>query len=211
MVDELTRYYMRKQNLKVPDEFHDEMEKTDVDELNSAVMYMSAAPAVACAIVYGYSRFRESGGMASAFAHALMKARGRFNPKNDKSDKWPSKKPRHLMTEAEKDDSPVASSIQAATVSDAYKKMKTDKEEALEERLRSSKEKAHETQQMNISRKIVRNIDPFERQRRMNSAIQMSGSTRLGSNKDDRATRKDIEETLKSPGATMERQDKLNA
>ena len=52
----------------------------------------------------------------------------------------------------------------SGAIADVYKQMKTDREAALEERLRSSKEKAQETEQS--SRKVVRNIDPFERQRR---------------------------------------------
>ena len=59
MVDELTRYYLRKQNLKVSDEYHEMMIPSDVDELNKATAYMMVAPIVSAAIVYGYSKMRE--------------------------------------------------------------------------------------------------------------------------------------------------------
>ena len=79
MVDELTRYYMRKQNLKVSDEFHERMYPGDMEELGKASVYAALAPIVTTAIVYGYSKMRESGGASSHFAHAISKAKSRFS------------------------------------------------------------------------------------------------------------------------------------
>ena len=80
MVDELTRYYMRKQNLEAQDEFHEFVLPTDVDELNKASVYCIMAPIVTSAIVYGYSKMRENGGASSHFAHAISKAKDKFVP-----------------------------------------------------------------------------------------------------------------------------------
>lgn len=88
----MTRYYMRKQNLKSTDDFHERVIPSDLDELNKATMYMVLAPIVTTAIVYGYSKLRESGGASSHFAHAIRRAKSRFTPASmDTSGaKWPS-------------------------------------------------------------------------------------------------------------------------
>lgn len=78
MVDELTRYYMRKQNLRAQDDFHEMMLPSDVDELNKAMAYMVAAPFVTSVMVWGYSKMREEGGASSHFAHAIRRAKSRF-------------------------------------------------------------------------------------------------------------------------------------
>ena len=80
MVDELTRYYMRKQNLQAQDEFHEQILPTDMDELNKASVYMVMAPIVTSAMIYGYSLVRESGGASGHFAHAIAAAREKFVP-----------------------------------------------------------------------------------------------------------------------------------
>ena len=96
MVDELTRYYMRKQNLKVRDEYHERITPSDIDELHKATAYAMAAPIVTGLIVFGYSRLREEGGASSHFAHAISKARSRFQTqpggKSGQPKKWPSKR-----------------------------------------------------------------------------------------------------------------------
>lgn len=51
--------------------------------------------------------------------------------------------------------------MNSEAISDVYKQMKEDKKAELEERLRSSKEKAQE--ELGKQRNVVRNIDPFER------------------------------------------------
>lgn len=71
MVDEITRYWMRKQKLAIPDDYHEEFDATDMDKLNSATMYLVASPIFAGIFVWGYSRLREEGGAASHFAHAI--------------------------------------------------------------------------------------------------------------------------------------------
>ena len=47
-------------------------------------------------------------------------------------------------------------------MADVYKQMKEEKQQALEDRLRSSKDKASQ-EIASQARKMVRNIDPFER------------------------------------------------
>ena len=91
MVDELTRYYMRKQNLQTSDEFHERITASDVDELNKATVYMVVAPIFTSCLVYGYTKMRESGGAASHFAHAIKRAKNRFTSDKAAGAKWPSK------------------------------------------------------------------------------------------------------------------------
>ena len=93
MVDELTRYYIRKQNLKMSDEFHERVIPSDIDELNNATIYMVMAPVVASALMYGYKKLKESGGAASHFAHAIRRAKSRFTPVSleQTGGKWRSK------------------------------------------------------------------------------------------------------------------------
>ena len=68
MVDELTRYYLRKQNLEASDEFHERIDARDIEELNRASVYMLIAPVFTSLVVYGYSKMRESGGASSHLA-----------------------------------------------------------------------------------------------------------------------------------------------
>ena len=93
MVDELTRYYLRKSNFQVSDEFHERLELKDIDELNSATLYMVAAPVVTGCVLWGYKIVTEQGGASSHFAWAVMRARTRFGSSKATSAKWPSKKP----------------------------------------------------------------------------------------------------------------------
>ena len=153
MVDELTRYYLRKQNLKVSDEYHEMIIPSDVDELNKATAYMMVAPIVSAAIVYGYSKMREQGGASSHFAHAIRRAKSRFAPINPSqaaptgSLKWPAKNKSDASEEetlADQDMGPTSAQLSSAAISDVYKTIKNNRQEALEERLRSSKEKAQE-------------------------------------------------------------------
>ncbi len=54
---------------------------------------MVAAPVVTGIIVWGYSKMREEGGASSNFAHAIRRAKSRFNTpaSGTKGSKWPSK------------------------------------------------------------------------------------------------------------------------
>ena len=80
MADELLRYYRRKQNLASQDEFHERIESRDIDQLNKASIYMMMAPILTSAIVYGYSKMRESGGASSHLAQAIATAKEKFTP-----------------------------------------------------------------------------------------------------------------------------------
>ena len=131
MVDELTRYYIRKQNLKVSDEFHERIAPSDVEELNRAVVYMAAAPIVTSAIVWGYSKMREQGGASSHFAHAIRRARSRFTPdkrhgSGASGSKWPSSR-KNAKTLAEMDTDITESQKQSDAIADVYKQMKQEK------------------------------------------------------------------------------------
>ena len=160
MVDELTRYYLRKQNLMQSDEFHQRMVESDIDELNKATIYMVSAPILASLLAFGYSKMRESGGSASHFAHAIAKAKNRFTPDRATGAKWSSKQ----KTEAERQLDMEETKKANESISDVYKQIKTEKKEAFEQKLAQSKERAQET--IMKQRSIVRNMDPFERQRR---------------------------------------------
>ena len=123
MVDEVTRYYMRKQNLTLSDEFHERVIPSDIDILTRASIYMMVAPVVTSAIVYGYSKIREEGGFSSHFAHAIRRAKSRFTPASmSKNGKWPSKKPSQPFESlAEKDIEPSDSQKSRDSISDVYK------------------------------------------------------------------------------------------
>ena len=94
MSDEITRYWMGKQKLAIPDDFHEEIEPGDMDKLNNATIYLVSAPIFASIFVWGYSRLREEGGVASHFAHAISQAKNKFGSGGSRataSTKWPSK------------------------------------------------------------------------------------------------------------------------
>mmetsp|Transcript_3148 Transcript_3148/g.4245 ORF Transcript_3148/g.4245 Transcript_3148/m.4245 type:complete len:83 (+) Transcript_3148:78-326(+) len=77
----------------MPDEFHERLEDTDVDELNKATMYAVAAPVITGIFVWGYNVLREEGGASSHFAHAISKAKGRFSKSGGApAQKWSSKR-----------------------------------------------------------------------------------------------------------------------
>ena len=169
----MTRYYIRKQNLRVSDEFHERIAPSDVEELNRAVVYAAVAPIVTTAIVWGYSKLREQGGASSHFAHAIRRARNRFTPERraggKSGSKWPSSKQQKdssKQTLAEMDLGLTDSQKSSEAIADVYKQMKQERKDAMEEKLRSSKEKAQEGGNLAGSRRMVRNMDPFERQRK---------------------------------------------
>ena len=74
---------------------------------------------------------------------------------------------------ADQDMGPTSAQLSSAAISDVYKTIKNNRQEALEERLRSSKEKAQ--QEMSNQRRMVRNIDPFERQQRREMMLATAG------------------------------------
>jgi len=134
MVDEVTRYYMRKQNLALSDEFHEQVIPSDVDVLSKASFYMMVAPVVTTAIVFGYSKMREEGGFSSHFAHAIRRAKNRFTPSGmgETGGKWPSKKPGKRASLADLDLEPSDYQKSRDTISGIYKQMKIEKQDALE-------------------------------------------------------------------------------
>ena len=101
---------------------------------------------------------------------------------------------------ADQDMGPTNAQLSSAAISDVYKTIKNNRQEALEERLRSSKEKAQE--EMSNQRRMVRNIDPFERQQRREmmlataggQAIPFDGGNRILNKREER----EVEEKLQS-------------
>ena len=143
MVDEATRYYIRKQNLEISDDFHEYVAPSDTDILTKAGSYMVVAPIVTTAIIFGFNKIRESGGASSHVAHAIKRAKGRFTPNSmSGGQKWSSKN-RKNMTQAELDlDTQTDAEKSSDSLANVYKQMKEDRKSELEERLRSGKEQA---------------------------------------------------------------------
>ena len=48
--------------------------------MNKAAAYMVIAPIFTSVLVYGYTKVRDSGGVASHFAYAIKQAKNRFTP-----------------------------------------------------------------------------------------------------------------------------------
>lgn len=74
-MDQISRYYMRKANLKVKDEFHDCINPADLSELRWARAYIFICPLFALGFVHFLIRIREEGGFARHFRSVISKAR----------------------------------------------------------------------------------------------------------------------------------------
>ena len=175
MVDDLTRYYLRKQNLQAQDEFHDHIASKDMDQLNQATAYMLAAPIFTSALCYGYSKMRESGGASSHLAWAIASAKSKFTPTKWNSNsaatktRWRSSKGGRDGHGHDGDEETPGMKFDPTVAADAYKQIKIDRQNTVEEKLRVNKERAQEilaAKNRGDSRGLVRNIDPFERERR---------------------------------------------
>lgn len=74
-MDQLSRYYMRKANLKVKDEFQDCINPADLAELRWARAYILICPLFAIGFVHILIKIRDEGGFARHFRSVLSKAR----------------------------------------------------------------------------------------------------------------------------------------
>ena len=86
-MDTLTRYYLRKANLKVQDEFQDKIDKSDIVLLEKARSYMIIAPFFTVGCIYFLRCVQSTGGVAKYFNFrgTLMGAR---TNKSEFSSKW---------------------------------------------------------------------------------------------------------------------------
>ena len=108
--------------------FHERIESRDIDELNKASIYMMMAPIFTSAIVYGYSKMRESGGASSHLAQAIAAAKEKFTPQTWGAQsaatkaRWPSRKPGSASGAGEEGgDEDMGAKFDPKTAADAYK------------------------------------------------------------------------------------------
>ena len=107
--------------------FHERIESRDIDELNKASIYMMMAPIFTSAIVYGYSKMRESGGASSHLAQAIATAKEKFTPQTWGAQsaatkaKWPSRKPASGEDGDHGDEDEMGAKFDPKTAADAYK------------------------------------------------------------------------------------------
>ena len=87
-MDIISRYYIRKQNLAVQDEYHERLALEDINELQKASVYMMLVPVFSFAVMYGYGRYREEGGASSSFKFIIDRAKQRIQSQQ----KWPAGK-----------------------------------------------------------------------------------------------------------------------
>lgn len=70
-MDALTKYYVRKANLKVMDEFHSEISSGDVEVLQKSRAYMLLCPVLAALAFQFILKLQAEGGMARHFNRGI--------------------------------------------------------------------------------------------------------------------------------------------
>ena len=74
-MDQLSRYYLRKKNLGVKDEFQDHISYSDIDTLRAARAYMIIAPIGTICFVHLLRKMQEEGGFSRHFRNWASQAR----------------------------------------------------------------------------------------------------------------------------------------
>lgn len=77
-MDSLTRYYVRKANLKVKDEFQNCISPADLTVLQKARAYIVICPIFAMCLVHFLMKVREEGGFSRHFQRAIGKVRSNY-------------------------------------------------------------------------------------------------------------------------------------
>ena len=150
------------------DEYQERLALEDINELTKATAYMVMAPTLTFALIFGYNSFRTSGGgQSSNFQFAIDRAKSKFNTSDHNSASWPKNKE---TPEGKLDFSP---SQAGAELNDAYKNLKAEKEATKAAELERKKSERQVTKMTNVekTRAMVKNIDPFEKKRRLAMAI----------------------------------------
>jgi len=78
-MDQLSRYYLKKANLRAADEYHDHIAYSDIDALNRATAWLIIAPASTLLCTHILKRLQEDGGLSKHFKNWATHARAWSN------------------------------------------------------------------------------------------------------------------------------------
>jgi len=82
-MDYFTRAYLRKANLKIKDDFHDQLTLGDIDHLRWARLYLVITPLTFLGAVHFMNRMRENGGFSKHFRNMFQRARSSYASKHE--------------------------------------------------------------------------------------------------------------------------------
>jgi hypothetical protein len=78
-MDQLSRYYLKKANLRAADEYQDHIAYSDIDALNRATAWLIIAPVSTLFCTHILKRLQEDGGMSQHFRNWATNARAWSN------------------------------------------------------------------------------------------------------------------------------------
>ncbi len=78
-MDNLSRYFLRKKNLGIKDEFQSHISLTDIDTLRMARAYIVIAPVGTLCFIHVLRMMQEDGGFSRHFRNWASNARSQFN------------------------------------------------------------------------------------------------------------------------------------
>ena len=79
-MDQLSRYYLKKANLRAADEFQSHIAYSDLDALNRATAWIFVAPVGTLIFVHLLKSLQEQGGISKHFRNWAMSARAWSSP-----------------------------------------------------------------------------------------------------------------------------------
>jgi hypothetical protein len=156
-MDNITRYYLRKSQLRAPDEFHHVINPADLEHLQWSRAYLVVTP---MAMVGGFHLLKlmwESGTFTKNFASYMFRARQQYQ---NSDQNWDPKAATYKTSK----ETPTEPSR------DIYQDVIKEREFARKAQLES---KPHT--EVSFQR-VVRNIDPFERKRRLAMSTNPAGN-----------------------------------
>ena len=146
---------MRKANLKIKDDFHEQLTLGDIDHLRRARFYLIITPLTFLGAVHFMNKMRENGGFSKHFRNMFQRARSSYASKNEATWERASQGYKEKSTDSNGKPEPVK---------DIYK-------EVIKERQAIKKAETESKLVVPVAKHQVRNTDPFERKRRLAMGI----------------------------------------